>query len=90
LVVLPDYQGLGIGSILLNEIGKLIKSEGNRCGITTSAPSLVFSLKKDPQWACKRIGRTVPQGGLGDGKSGSYRRITISFEFNPKTSVKSL
>jgi ABC-type Mn2+/Zn2+ transport system ATPase subunit len=83
LVILPDYQGLGIGKILLNTVADIVKKEGKRVGITTSAPSLIFSLKKDPNWACKRFGRCKPHGGRGVGVMGSYERITVSFEYNP-------
>ncbi len=80
LVILPDYQGAGIGLRLLNEIGKIYKHEQQRFNIMTSAPSLIFALKKSKQWDCVRYGRVseVKKGVL-EGTT-SKNRITASFE----------
>ena len=80
LVVLPDYQGIGIGLKLLNEVGKLYKKNTTRFCIATSSPSLINSLKKDKDWRCIRYGR-VPEVTNGVLKgSTSKNRITASFE----------
>lgn len=50
LVVLPDYQGIGLGKLFLNLIGKHIKDYP--FAITTSQPALVNCLKKDSNWIC--------------------------------------
>jgi GNAT superfamily N-acetyltransferase len=80
LVILPDYQGAGIGLRLLNEIGKIYKHEQQRFNIMTSAPSLIFALKKSNKWDCVRYGRVseVKKGVL-EGTT-SKNRITASFE----------
>ena len=44
LVILPDYQGAGIGLKLLNEVGKIYKQDKWRYTIVTSAPSLINAL----------------------------------------------
>lgn len=84
LVVLPDYQGAGIGNILLNEIGKIIKLEKNRYTIVTSAPSLINSLKKNNDWKCNHFGRLMAKTGMlhgsNDKNNNSKHRITASFE----------
>jgi ABC-type lipoprotein export system ATPase subunit/GNAT superfamily N-acetyltransferase len=85
LVVLPDYQGAGIGLKLLNEIGMMYKNEKWRYGIVTSAPSLINALKKSKDWICTSFGRNKPhQGSLkrnaDNFSSGSEQRITASFE----------
>jgi GNAT superfamily N-acetyltransferase len=49
LVVLPDYQGLGLGRVFLNFIGNYINFA---FAITTSQPALITSLKKDSHWVC--------------------------------------
>lgn len=84
LVIYPDYQGLSIGTLFLKEIGKIYLANKSRFTITTSSPSLLFALKKDPDWHCHRIGRAAPHGGLlkanSSVKTGSSNRITASWE----------
>lgn len=81
LVILPDYQGLGIGVRLLNEIGKIYKKEGWRFTIVTGSPSLMFSLKRQNEWVCKNIGRTSVQAGLVEMiKTQAANRLTTSWE----------
>jgi len=58
LVVLPDYQGVGIGTEILTEIAKINKKKNNDVMITTSTPALLFALKKHNDWALARYGRT--------------------------------
>jgi len=89
LVILPDYQGIGIGNKLLNFIAEKYYNEKFRFSIVTSTPALIFSLNKNNKWKCKRIGRS----GKGSKKgtihnknkdhAGSYKRITASFEYDP-------
>jgi GNAT superfamily N-acetyltransferase len=56
LVVLPDYQGVGIGYKFLNVIAKLYTSQGFDFTIVTSAKNLIMKLSKSPQWAMYRLG----------------------------------
>lgn len=80
LVILPDYQGAGIGLKLLNEVGKIYKQEQQRFNIMTSAPSLIKTLKKDKKWDCVRYGRVSEvKNGVLEGTT-SKNRITASFE----------
>lgn len=81
LVILPDYQGAGIGIKFLNEIGNIYKKEKQRYTIVTSAPSLINSLKKSNEWNCNHYGRMLGKHtGLKEMKGGSVKRITASFE----------
>ena len=85
LVVLPDFQGVGIGILLLNKIGELYKAQKQRYTIVTSAPSLISALKKSDLWALTSYGRKSAHSGKAmqnnsDMKSGSENRITVSFE----------
>lgn len=83
LVILPDYQGLGIGIRFLNEIGKYYVKNGWRFTIVTSAPSLMFGLKKDKNWSCKHFGRMTKHGGLKETKNNnSSNRLTTSWELS--------
>jgi ABC-type molybdenum transport system ATPase subunit/photorepair protein PhrA/GNAT superfamily N-acetyltransferase len=82
LVVLPDYQGLGIGIKLLNEIGYFYKKQKQRFNIVSSSPSLINSLKKSKNWICTRSGRTKSQSkdSTVGNMNTSQNRITVSFE----------
>lgn len=80
LVILPDYQGAGIGLRLLNEIGNIYKHKKQRFNLMTSAPSLIFALKKSKEWNCIRYGRvSETKKGVLEGTT-SKNRITASFE----------
>lgn len=83
LVVFPDYQGLGIGGKLLNEIAKIYTKEKYRFTIVTSAPNLINSLKKSKDCICKNFGRNKPHKGIFDknNNNGSENRLTISFDY---------
>lgn len=50
LVVLPDYQGIGIGRAFLDAIADLYMQEGFMFEIKTSARNLISSLRNDPAW----------------------------------------
>jgi ABC-type dipeptide/oligopeptide/nickel transport system ATPase subunit len=88
LVILPDYQGAGFGIRFLNEIAKIYKDEKWTFGITTSAPSLIHSLKKSNLWLCNAYGRQAKQNTNGNSqvgenvqKTSSDNRITASFKY---------
>jgi len=78
LVVLPDYQGIGIGGRLLDFIAKKYNDEGYTFSITTSTPSLIFALKKHIDWKCYHHGRSISKDKMG---SGSQNRITTAFRY---------
>ena len=85
LVILPDYQGIGIGLKLLNEVGKIYKNDKWQYTIITSAPSLINALKKSLNWICKSYGRKQPQktntgNPISIRKTNSSTRLTASFE----------
>lgn len=84
LVILPDYQGAGIGIKLLNEVGAVYKKDKWRYTIVTSAPSLINALKYSDKWVCKHLGRMVAKTGIlhgnNDSNNNSKQRITASFE----------
>ena len=82
LVVMPDFQGIGIGSRLLDYMGKKYTNENFKLSITTSAPSLIFSLKKHKDWICLHFGR---QKGIHKNKelqkTTTKNRITAAFRY---------
>jgi len=96
LVILPDYQGLGLGKIFLNYMGSVICDYD--FSITTSQPSLVYSLKKDKNWICISHGLGKKMGGRGGrfqtdvgknfNKTISLNRIISTFVYKGEKDVK--
>lgn len=86
LVVLPDYQGIGIGTAFINAVAEIVEKDGFELNLTTTTPSLVGALKRDERWVLARYGRTKGMGWV-DAKrpqkqlagSSSEKRITYSF-----------
>jgi len=76
LVILPDYQGIGLGIRLTEYIGDMYLKDNYRYTITTSAPSLINYFKKSNKWKCNKFGR-APKHNLGD----SSTRITTAWEY---------
>lgn len=56
LVILPDYQGVGLGTKFLGVIADYYKRMGYDFSIVTSAKNLAYSLMKKKQWALVRYG----------------------------------
>lgn len=83
LVVLPDYQGIGIGKRLMIFVAQRYIERGLRVRIVTSNPALMFSLKSDKNWRITDAGRKGPHGGLKSQK-GSGKRYTTAWEFTEK------
>lgn len=54
LVVLPDYQGVGIATRFLNAIARMYVKEGYDFSIVTSAKNLIYALNKSPEWLLQR------------------------------------
>lgn len=51
LVILPDYQGIGLGTKLLTFVAEYLKQQKVECSINTTAKNLIYSLAKSPKWA---------------------------------------
>ena len=56
LVILPEYQGIGLGTRFLNEIAKMYVAKGWDFAIQTSARNLIMSLKKSDNWILAHYG----------------------------------
>ena len=54
LVILPDYQGIGLGRKFLESIAKLYISQGYDLTITTTAKNLINALRKSNDWCMMR------------------------------------
>lgn len=84
LVVLPEYQGLGLGHELSSRVAQMYIDKGFRFIITSNTKALYEQRKKDPRWKITRIGRA--SGGTRTSDPGLMRtvssnRITISYEY---------
>ena len=62
LVVLPDYQGVGIGVKFINEVADIISADGFRLNLSTTTPALVGALKRSGKWVLFRKGVIKPSG----------------------------
>lgn len=89
LVVLPDYQGVGIGIRLLEFVAKLLKKNAFRCLITTSTPALMHALNKNKDWKLNRFGRVSnTKTNIVDlSKTSSAKRITTTYEYVPQSNI---
>lgn len=85
VVVLPDYQGVGIGARLLNTVAAHHTSLGHTVRITTSHPAMLAHLQRSPQWRAKHVypntrrrrGRTLAGRRIPDAAG----RCVATFEF---------
>ena len=93
LVVLPDFQGIGIGSSFINAIGEIVANEGYELNLTTTTPSMIYGLLKSDNWTLARYGREK-SGMNGYQRYGekmkhlkntvSCKRVTYSFWYKPR------
>jgi GNAT superfamily N-acetyltransferase len=54
LVILPDYQGIGLGTKFLNIIAEYYKQKHFDMSIVTSAKNMINALQKSTKWRCIR------------------------------------
>jgi GNAT superfamily N-acetyltransferase len=94
MVVLPDYQGIGIGIKFINEVSKHYIEKGLNMNLTTTTPALVGGLSRNDKWSLVRADRVKNTLGANlkkyygdDTRSkdksigSSSNRITYSFNF---------
>lgn len=84
VVTLPDYQGIGIGSRVMEAVADIHRDEGLRINLTSSHPALIQHCRRSPLWRA----RSVKKHGRGAGATRlhkNYRdasgRIVVSFEY---------
>lgn len=88
LVVLPDYQGIGIGLKLLTCVAEHLFEQTHRnIFIVGSNPQLIH-LRKNPRWILKRIGHAQGANNRFRREKGlmastSKNRLTFSFKYKP-------
>ena len=94
LVVLPDYQGIGIGTKFIEEIAKVYTDNGYILNLTTTTPSLVNTLRRNKNWILIRFGRSKSSYETFGKKYGSKKSVShlskvksdnrITYSFNYK------
>lgn len=55
IVVLPDFQGIGIGRRLLTTIGELLHKQRIKTTISTSQPAMIALLKASKDWKITEV-----------------------------------
>ena len=83
LVTLPEFQGLGIGTRLLEKVAEMEGAKGNRVTITASHPAIVAHCSGSAKWrfvGAKKMGSTR-QEFRGRVIRSSQGRAVASFEF---------
>jgi GNAT superfamily N-acetyltransferase len=90
IVTLPDYQGVGIGTRVMEAVANLYRQKDCRVNITASHPSLIAHCHRSPNWRLLKVakaGTRLPQRSIGK-TTASTLRATASFEYveaNPRT-----
>lgn len=56
IVILPDYQGIGLGTKFISIIAEHYKAQGYKFSIVTSAKNMICALRKNPKWRMIRYG----------------------------------
>lgn len=59
LVVLPDYQGIGIGTAFISAVAEIYKDRGLDVRCITTTPQMVNALRRNSKWRCTYFGRQV-------------------------------
>lgn len=85
-VVLPDFQGIGVGVALRNFVADLYSRQGREFRTVTSNPALIHHMTASPLWACCNFGRirggnsTTSKINFGE-VANSGQRITTSWVY---------
>lgn len=85
-VVLPDFQGVGIGNAVSAHLASMWRALGFRAMSTTSHPSMVRSRAKSTLWRMHRTPARTSGGGMmtrdkAMGRSIAIARLTAGFEY---------
>ncbi len=83
IVTLPDYQGIGIGTAVLEAVAQWHRRQGHRVNCTASHPAIIAHFRKSPRWkaiAVKRTGSPSARHFLTHYRSSSGRAV-VSAEY---------
>ncbi|TWT30344.1 Acetyltransferase (GNAT) family protein [Posidoniimonas corsicana] len=84
IVTLPDYQGIGIGSRVVEAVAQLHREEGFRISVTTSHPALIGHCQRSTRWrtsGVKRNRQRTPKTHLHPNYRDCSGRMVVSFEY---------
>lgn len=82
IVVLPDFQGIGLGNLLVDTVGEILKESGKSLFVITSNPAMITIAKKSPKWIITRKGREAKNREKRQKNGpGSSERITASLKY---------
>lgn len=80
LVILPEYQGIGLGTKFLTRVAELYKEYDVM--IVTSSRNLIHALHKNDQWITKRYNRSKKPKGLLKGNKADRSHVkTATFKY---------
>lgn len=86
IVVLPDYQGIGIGHALSSFVASAWKGLRYKPTVTTTHPAVIRAREKSSDWELRRSQSFLAGGGMFSadtslGKTRSRGRLTSSFRY---------
>lgn len=97
LVVLPDFQGVGIGRATLDAVARYFFQQGNLVTIATGHPAMIAALGRSRNWVCVGVKKSAQahkghaahgafaRGSTGcadsPGRRGSFGRLTTQFVY---------
>jgi len=74
-VVLPDYQGLGIGRRMAEWVGQHLFDRGFRFHFITAHPAMIAGLNSSPRWKLLSYSRSSIVGSQKTNVDGSIRKV---------------
>lgn len=83
IVVLPDYQGIGVGSLVSEAVARIYRAHGMRYRSTTSHPGFIAHRNKSAAWKLASVDKTghVPHAGRKRPAAVALGRGVVTFEY---------
>lgn len=83
LVVLPEYQGIGIGGAVLDAVCESRRAAGLRMNLTASHPAVIAHCRRSPHWRAVAVRKTGSPAARRAWRKyrGSAGRAVVSFEY---------
>lgn len=81
-VVLPDYQGIGVGMAVSTFLASMWKGLGQRATSTTTHPAFIAARKRHPDWRMvRKPSLTMSERGRNKRIDHATTRLTAGFEY---------